>query len=230
MNCIDFRRIKLADPRRVSAVALAHAESCAGCSAFAREVDEMELELQRTLAIPVPDGLADRIMLRVSDRVTARWHRWGIAATVGLSFIVGLSYYSTFETQAHPYARLAIEHVMMEPESFTTVRNATAEGLGAALNAFGGSLKRPIEKIRYVRLCPMEEGLGWHIVFETPDGLATLILVPGKLQKGIQTASIGGWRAAVHPARDGYFVIVTGSGAAMASTERFVREHIDWDA
>jgi len=36
---------------------------------------------------------------------------------------------------------------------------------------FGGTLKAPPGTVRYIRLCPVEETHGLHIVFETPEGL-----------------------------------------------------------
>src|SRR5436189_575126 len=40
MNCLEFHREKLADPRRLSAEARAHARACANCAAFAPSVAE----------------------------------------------------------------------------------------------------------------------------------------------------------------------------------------------
>src|SRR5258706_134775 len=57
MNCLEFHREKLADPRRLSAEAQAHAHACASCAAFARSVDESDQGLEEVLASPVPDGL-----------------------------------------------------------------------------------------------------------------------------------------------------------------------------
>ena len=81
MNCIDFHRAKLAHPRHLPAAAHEHAAQCAACAAFARSVDESERDLERSLATPVPDGLAERILLGVQARRPAR-RRWALAATV----------------------------------------------------------------------------------------------------------------------------------------------------
>jgi hypothetical protein len=53
VNCLEFRRGKLADPHRLSSEAQSHAEGCTPCSAFAREVDESEQALERALLAPV---------------------------------------------------------------------------------------------------------------------------------------------------------------------------------
>ena len=228
MNCLEFHRGKLADPHRLSAQALAHAGACASCAAFARSVDESDQHLEEALASPVPDGLADRIILRSRTKSRA-WRAWALAASVILAVAVAFSIVRQPKNAADQYARLAIEHVMMEPESLTTIRNADQPALQTIVQDFGGRLKAPPGTIRYIRLCPVEDGTGWHIVFETPEGLATLILVPEKPLRATQSASAGGWNAMVRPAGRGYYAIVTASAAATSRFERIVEGRIDWN-
>jgi hypothetical protein len=226
MNCLEFHREKLADPRRLSPEARSHAQTCASCDAFARSVDETERGLEQALATPVPEGLADRIILRSRTR-NRTWRAWALAAGIVLAIAAGFAGLRPGEDR---YARLAIEHVVMEPESFTTMRNAGPEAFRAAVQQFGATVRQPLEHVRYVTLCPVEGGFGWHVVFETPDGLATLILVPGKPMQTEQKASTGAWSAVARPAKQGYYAIVTSSQAATARAERLLRERVDWDA
>jgi len=230
MSCLDFRREKLAEPRRrLSEVAQAHMDGCPACAAFAREVDDSERALDRALQTPVPEGLADRIIFR-SRRPRPAWRVWALAASIVLSIALGF-FLGVSRNAPDVYARLAIEHVVMEPESLSTVRNADPEAFRAAVRSFGGSMNELPGKIRYIRLCPVEDGFGWHIVFETPDGsLATLILVPGKRMPRIETASAGGWSALARPIRGGYYAIVAPTAAATSSFDKMLRERVAWDA
>jgi hypothetical protein len=230
MNCLDFRREKLADPRCLSEGAQAHVDECPTCAAFAREVDGSERALDRALQTPVPEGLADRIIFR-SRRPRPAWRVWALAASIVLSVALGFFLSGLLRNGPDLYARLAIEHVVMEPESLITVRNADPEAFRAAVQSFGGTLNELPGKVRYIRLCPVEDGFGWHIVFETPDGsLATLILVPGKQMPRLETASAGGWSALARPVRGGYYAIVTPSAAATSSFDKMLRECVIWDA
>jgi len=224
MNCLEFHRQKLADPLRLSAEAQAHVHGCASCTAFARDVDEGERDLERALAVSVPEGLADRVLLRARGG-RAPWQVWALAASVVLAVTFGILFYEKSQDQ---YARLAIEHVVMEPESLTTVRNADAEAFRAIVQSFGGTLKAPLGTLRYIRLCPVEEGTGWHIVFETPEGLATLIIVPGKSPGATQLASTPGWSALARPVPRGYYAVVTTSAQTSSRVDRLVSERIDW--
>ena len=54
MNCLEFRREKLADPRRLSREALAHIGECAACRGFAIEVNENEERIAAALAASSP--------------------------------------------------------------------------------------------------------------------------------------------------------------------------------
>lgn len=229
MNCLDFRRHKLADPRHLPDEARAHAADCPTCAAFACEVDETERSLERALATPVPEGLADRILLH-TRRPHRTWRVWALAASVVVAVALGFSFFRESRNAPDQYARLAIEHVVMEPESLTTLRNADPEALKAAMRDFGGSLKEPLGQVRYIRLCPVDGALSWHIVLETPEGLATLILVRGKRLHGLETASSGGWSALVQPAPGGYYAIVTASAASTSRIDRMLRARVNWKA
>ncbi len=229
MSCLEFRREKLADPRRLPPETQAHASGCLACAAFAREVDENEQALERALHTQVPEGLAERIIFRSREPRVA-WRAWALAASVVLAMALGLVLVQGPKGMPDQYARLAIEHVVMEPESFATVRNADPEAFRAVVQSFGATLKEAPGNLRYIKLCPVEDGMGWHIVFETPEGLATLILVPGKQMARSETASMGGWNSLVRPVRGGYYAIVTASPAATASFEKRLRERVRWAA
>lgn len=228
MNCPEFRRKKLADPRRLSAKGQAHAAGCPRCTAFAREVDETERALDRALLVPMPEGLADRIIFQ-SRRPHCAWRSWALAAGILLAAALGLSFWNSARN-SQEYARLSIEHAMMELESFTTVRQADQDAFRAIVQNLGGRVKELPGRVRYIRLCPIEDGFGWHVVFETPDGLATLFIVPGKNPKAVQSASVGGLNAAVHPMQGGYYAIVTASAAATSRFYQTLRESVIWRA
>jgi hypothetical protein len=228
MNCLEFRREKLADPRRVSSEAQAHASSCSACAAFAREVDDSERALDRALMVPVPEGLADRIIFE-SRRPRPAWRAWALAASLVMAVALGSAFWDV-QKKGDDYARLAIEHVVMEPESFAVMRNPDPATFRTVVENLGGSVKDIPGKIRYIKLCPFEDGLGWHVVFETPEGLATLFLVPGKKPKAVQTASVDGWNALVHPMERGYYAIVTASSNTTSRFLQMLRDCIVWNA
>jgi uncharacterized protein DUF3379 len=228
MNCLEYRRSKLVDPRRLPPDAQAHERECAQCSAFAREVDDMDASVADALDVRVPEGLPERALLRRRPARSA-WTPWALAAGLVLAF-AAVAMHPREDPAAGGYARLAIEHVAMEPESLTTERGNVPGALPAVLRSFGGTLKEPIGRVRYVRLCPEQEGTAWHVVFETPEGLATLILVPDKHVTAAAEVQAGPLNALVQPAARGYYAVVTTSREKTLAADRLIRRRIDWSA
>lgn len=54
MDCLEFRRVALADPRRFPAAAAAHTQSCAACKGFLERSLEDEARLADALRVVVP--------------------------------------------------------------------------------------------------------------------------------------------------------------------------------
>ena len=228
MNCLEFRRYKLADPRRLSPEAAAHLNDCAACRGFAAEVDENEARLAAVLDVPVPEGIAERIILRRKAQTRFSPRLGMLAASLVLTFAFGLHQWKDAGSQE--YARLAIEHVMHEPESFTSTRLADPELLRRVMHTFGGEIQASLGKVRYMKLCPVPEGTGWHIVFEAEDGkLATLILIPAKRMKtDAEQAQVGGWNAVARPGGQGFYAVIADSPDALAKADELVRQRVRW--
>lgn len=229
MKCLDFHRAKLADPHRLSAEAQTHLAECGACAAFAGGVDEAERGIERALAAPVPEGLADRVLLRVHGSRPA-WRAWALAASIVLGSAVVLAALLYRPSPAEHYARQAIEHVAMEPESFRLVNVGDAHAFDELLRSAGARLKAPLGAVRYVKRCPVEGGTGLHVVFETSDGLATLLIVPAQPLRNVERASAEGWNGLARPAGRGHYAVVTSSAAATARVDRLIRDRIEWDA
>lgn len=226
-SCIDLRREKLADPKRLSAEATAHLARCEHCRAFARRIDALEQRTAQVLAVPVPDGLAERVLLRVHRNHKRPWKLWTLAACFVLSFGIGVEQWRPRETT--DYARFAINHVMHEPESFSEHRLADPARFRTVLADFGGELKAPIGTVRYMRLCPVPTGTGWHIVLDTEVGPVTLLLIPGENISGaVLDAKFGGLTARALPGGQGYYAIVAETPEAVDAVERIINERVRW--
>ena len=91
MNCLDFRRQLAAVPEGLDADALAHGADCTRCAQARNEALAFESKLRDVLAVPVPESLADRILLRqTTEARRARGARrrvlaWRIAAVLVLA-------------------------------------------------------------------------------------------------------------------------------------------------
>ena len=68
VNCLEFRRTLLAQPRRLDAAAAAHAAQCPACRDFYADALRLEGLLEKALRVPAPRGLSDRILARTVQR------------------------------------------------------------------------------------------------------------------------------------------------------------------
>lgn len=228
-NCIDFRREKLADPRRLSEAAEEHLIGCAACQAFSRRINAGERTLQQAVAVEVPDGLADRILAGSRSRVAQPLKLWALAASVVLSVGLGVQYWHTAPDRER--VALAVEHVMHEPEALMSTRLIEPQRVSQVLESFGAEVKVPMTAVRYVKLCPVPGGTGWHIVFDTPKGPATLLLLPQKDERvRTITASHRGMGVHVEPGGQGLVAVVAGDTELAREAAGMLRQHVSWRA
>lgn len=226
MNCIEFRRVKLSAPRSLDPRAMLHQKHCPRCHAFAQEIDETEQQLERFAAQSVPSGLEERILLYQAKRSFRRVRHIALAATAVL--VSGVGFFGWDHVLHQDAARLAIEHVASEPYALTTVRNNDMVFFEKALADFGGQLRAPLGKIRYMTLCSEAEENGWHVVLETEQGLATLMLIPGSRVNAQTVASSQGWHALAEPAGRGHYAIITRTQEQTEAVKQLIRERVSW--
>ena len=227
-NCIDFRREKLADPRHLSEAAEEHLIACPACQDFSRRVNAQERRLQHAVSVEVPDSLAERIIVSSRTRTGAPFKLWALAASLVLSVGMGVQLWHAAPDRER--VALAVEHVRHEPEAFMSTRLIAPERVAQVFENFGAEVRVPLSSVRYVKLCPVPGGTGWHIVFDTPRGPATLLLLPQKGDRatGIVTASYGGMGVHVEPAGQGMFAVVAGSTEAALDAANMLHRHVSW--
>lgn len=210
MNCLEFRREILAQPLRPSSDASAHVVSCAECRAFLERQRELDSQLFDMLRVPVPDGLADRVLVAQGIRHRAARWSWAIAATVLLT--ASAAFLATPFVSGNALAHEAIAHVAEEPQSFRIRTRNSAAILPTELAAQGVRLAAALGEITYTQLCPMANGIARHIVVATANGPVTLFLIPGDADRRRRSVvESGGMTAISLPASQGSIAIVAAS-------------------
>jgi hypothetical protein len=227
-NCIDFRREKLADPRHLSEAAEEHLIACPPCQGFSRRVNAQERALQQAVAIDVPDGLAERIIVSGRSSTRAPLKLWALAASVVLSVGMGAQFWHAAPDRER--VALAVEHVKHEPEALMSTRLIAPERVAQVFESFGAEVQVPLSAVRYVKLCPVPGGTGWHIVFDTEKGPATLLLLPQLMPDKARTitASYGGLGVHVEAGGQGMFAVVAGDKEQARAAANMLHRHVSW--
>ena len=222
MNCFEFRRLLLASPRVRTRDQKQHLAQCAACATLARGMEGFESRVHDALRVPVPEALADRVLLRHKIRVPAI-RAWAIAASLLAAIGTGVYFYRSSgleEEQVLAAASLSAGHpavaainyvVDHEPQLLKEGRSGDPAVMRSALSKLGLKLPANHVKVRYLGKCPVPGGTGEHVVLEAPVGRVTLILVPEQPFASRVIVIDRDKTAVASPARGGGYILVADS-------------------
>lgn len=226
MNCLEFRRHKLALPKELDEKHRTHLASCVGCAEFAARADELETRIEAAAQVPVPEGLADRVILRHKLKSRRRFGLLALAASLALA--ISLSAVRSF-LPGEEVEQALIAHVAHEPESLKSTAEVPEHRLAAALAEAGGELKAPIGRVVYFNVCPMPGGgKGAHIVLVTPFGRATLLLMPERQQTARGVFNQHGMSATLLSLGRGSIGVVADSPEQLERVSQLLRKQVVW--
>ncbi|ALP40581.1 DUF3379 family protein [Aeromonas schubertii] len=198
MDELEFRRQALANPYESNPAFLAALQESPARRKWVEELKAGEQELVQALKVPLPEGLAERILLRQAldrsdEEAAARvvplraqpaparvWRQVAVAASV--AFLLGLSTrWLPLDSEhpdlssvalAHVYGEQSFTHGVDERVSLETI-NAKMEKYGARLTSMAG-----LGHITYVNHSSFYQGPALHMEIQGSKGPITLFLVP----------------------------------------------------
>jgi len=220
VNCLEFRRVILADPRRLGAEAAGHVGQCAGCKEFiARTLDE-EAQLARALHVAVPEGLHARILDAVA---AARGRLRLLALAASVLVAVGIALAAGWKHNDE-LALAGINFVVLEEaQSITDAVPSDWKVLARVTREMGVSLPEQLGEMRYICVYPFTAGAAHHLLVKTPLGKVTLLLIPDRALASRAAAAAYGLNAAVLPAAKGTIVIIGDSPRSVERAEMLLK-------
>lgn len=225
MNCMEFRRRRLAGQRADPGELSLHLGGCPECTRFSRSVESLDGKIETAVRIDPPGQLVERILLDQRLRTRRRFLRYAMAASAtGLAVGVGYVYRPR---RTATTASIAIDHVQHEPEALDGTASIP---LGQVVEAFasrGGRLNGPLGQVTFLMLCPVPRGTAPHIVAATAHGQAHLLLLPYP-PTGREALTRDGLFAVSMRAGRGSMAIVAGSEATVAGVERMIAQLVTW--
>lgn len=233
MNCLEFRRAALANPHHPGHEALAHEGDCPACARFYRELRQQEENLYEAMCVPVPEGLADRVLLRRSRG----WREWlaprivvpALAASLMLAATLGVVWQQTLGMPAETLAAGIAAHVEHDALALAATAEVPAATLMTAARRGGLDSLIPPGRPTYADHCPLPGGgSGEHIVFDTPHGKITLILMPKKKIAMPLRLDRNGLTVSLMPAGEGSIALVTSNPGTIEEAEKWAKQTLRW--
>ncbi len=183
MNCLEFRRLLATDPGSREARFLAHEGECGRCATAAAEARAFEGRLFAALAVPVPEGLADRILLRQTtdlrhgDTPVRRGSQPGwlkIAAAVVLA-VGGVGGATWLHYAGADLAELSVAHLPHEPMALSARARIRSEEVNAMFASVDAPLIGTPGEVNYLHRCRVGKDMTVHMVVQAAEGPVTLL-------------------------------------------------------
>jgi len=227
--CIDFRHAIGADPQRRDASLMRHRLECRSCGVYAQSIEQLDRALGLALAVPVPEGLAHRVVLRAES--ARRWPRSAIAtaaavALVALGAVLGVLW-SRSPAAYGPMTLGAdvMAHAHHEPGSWQ-------QGLEpVALVRLSGVLDRAevelldaaqLGPVTYARSCFLRGRQVPHLMVQSVAGPAMVLLLPQEQVKKELPLAEDGLQGVIVPVGSGSIAIVAADPVAVAAVRQRV--------
>lgn len=180
MSEFEARRELFTDPRHISPALAEEIAADPHLAALREELLAADREMHRVLtAPPVPEGLAERIVLR--SRYASR-SRWGLAlaATVA-ALAVGVPSYLRIQAYDAELARdrAMIDHVAQSTGELEDDGRIEPAAFHASLEKLGVPVRTPGFRVRHLGNCVIAGIESRHFVVEGPTGPVTYVVLPG---------------------------------------------------
>ena len=232
MDCLEFRRRLGSEPRLRDGAALAHQRGCASCADAAARAQAFDAALARALAVPVPDGLAERILLaqltgaRRDGRRRRRAGWLALAAAASLALAFGIARKPQLEPAS--LQELVVAHVN-GPER-VVMQQITPVPAAAVERAFanrGVALQSVPDGVTYVHECPVGDYRSVHMVMPEHGAPVSVLYIvdhraaaPGDFQR----AALRGREVSI---ADGTLVLLAQADSRFDAIERSWRNAIE---
>jgi hypothetical protein len=149
------------------------------------------------------------------------------SVVLAVSALVG---YNSVQSSREELAGTFVAHVLSEPGVLHAREYVEPARLEQAFLRHGGKLTGTIGEVRHLGQCPIDGVLAEHILVQTPDGPATLILMPERRANVAKPLIHDGYAVVILPLRSGSLGIVTDSPDHTIEVERLINARVRWQS
>ena len=182
MDELEFRRRLLSNPATTDDAMIRELATDPDKQKLHNELLLLDQQLKTTLSVPVPPGLADRLMLGQSllEHKKIRQRRWWLGLAASLVLVAGLMHQRDhlypWPDDVAGHALAHVYHEMPQLQDNHTLVDLTKVNL--LLADLGGQLRSWPGTIRYARFCHFQGTRSLHLILNTEQGPVTVFVLP----------------------------------------------------
>ena len=232
MDCLEFRRRVGSAPQVRDRATREHVAGCAACAEATARAQAFDAGLARAMAVPVPEGLAERILLaqltgtRGRERTQRRRNVWlALAAAASLALAVGIV---RNQRAAPSLSDLVVAHVNgPERGALRRTEPVASAAIARAFTARGVSLQSVPGGVSYVHECPVGRYRSVHMVMPESGAPVSVLYIVDHRVDALADFRQGALRGREVPVADGTLVLVAQTTARFDAIERSWRNAIE---
>lgn len=250
MNCLEFRRMTLAEPDCRDPAYLQHRHDCAACRAYAEGSAGFEQSLRDAMRVEVPSDLLSTIKLGQAiaveqgvstDDVEGRRstvfgfisrlghrQRLAMAASVLVVLVAGFLGVQGLKPETQSFPDEVIAHIENELNHLNEPGEVDAAKLALLMKGVGGSIREPIGRVSYAGRCVIRKQQGLHMVMDGKRGPVTVFYVPGEKPGDTRRFSADGYQGELVEAGAGSLAVVGAQGEPLAPIISRLDQAIAW--
>lgn len=233
MNCLECRRLLLVSPSARTDEQAIHNANCEECTRLAAELAALDRKILKATRLPIPEGLAERVVLAQSR--PARWHVAAAAAAAILLISSATLLPVVFERDeptvaadavgpAHPALAAIAMVIDQEPKRLKESHSMDPVLIEERLKRLGLVLKKHDISVQYVGTCEIAGQDCDHLVLVTPEGHVSVVLMAHEHASSRVLVADRRMAALLSPAPSGAYIVVAESPkAARRAQKLFVR-------
>lgn len=194
MDDLTFRKAVYANPFTSDSDVIKAAKNDPKKQAFWQELKAMEKELHAAMNIPVPENLAQRLILRQSINEHKKEHNkrpWylALAASAVLATILTVGMLNggadkfTHDVYAH------VDHMNYELSKSQTVN---MNDMNSKLASFNGHIDGEIGEVLSANYCYLDKIRSLHLIIKGEHGLTSLFVVPESIGESMGSSFSNG--------------------------------------
>ena len=238
MDDLQFRRSIYADPKNLDDALQAALSQDPKKQQFAQEIDRLDDEILQALNVPVPDDLADKLLLKqsfASHRQQKRKTRWHLAIAASIAFAFGLTL--NFMLFSNAYSNLsdhALAHVYYEEGYFDNNSQARVSlaSLNDKMSDFNASFDSTLGELIAADYCRFNGLKVLHLVFQGNTNPVTVFVVPESDMKFTESFADEKYqgRAMEFSSRavNGNIVVIGDENESIDQWQRNINDKVQW--
>ncbi len=190
MDDLYFRKTVYAEPFSKDPALIKAAAEDPNKQAFWDEVKAMEVELQAAMKIPVPEHLAEKLILRqsLSAHTKIKQKRPWYLALAASVVVASVLTYNTLHTSNNTLADDVFSH--LSHIDFELMKSALVDttSVNHKLASFNGQIIGDLGEIVSANYCYLDHIKSLHVIIRGEHGLTSLFVMPNSIKESLSSS------------------------------------------